>query len=260
MRKHKLLLLAATFGVVGVVGAGATPAGAATEHCPDHNGNPGKVEGKSNDVVLPEGTKFCVKGSTEATGELIADGETTLFQYLGIGQDVSYYIVYSRPDIGVEPVAPSLKPPTCDAPGEITMPEKEGLEYSKKTVDGTVVVTVKAASGYYLDGDDLGRWEFPADDLAQLTENCAGTPPPPPVDTPPTVDAGGPLPPAQVPVPASAAAPAAETAATAAAPPAPTALPATGSTSWALALSALAMVAGGLGLRHLSRRTDNLII
>jgi hypothetical protein len=105
MGKHKLLLLAAMFGVVGLMGAGASPAQANTEHCPDHEANPGKVEGNdNNDVVLPVGTEFCVKGSTTATIKLIADGETTLSAYLGIEKDVSYYIIYSRPGLGVSAV------------------------------------------------------------------------------------------------------------------------------------------------------------
>jgi hypothetical protein len=68
----------------------------------------------------------------------------------------------------------------------------------------------------------------------------------PPVEVPPTDDAtsAGPVPPAAAPT---------------AAPPAATAqaaLPATGSSSWGLALTALASLLGGMGLLKLSRRTS----
>jgi LPXTG-motif cell wall-anchored protein len=202
MRKHRLLLLAAMFGVVGV--AGASPAQAETEHCPDHEGNPGKVNGTNNDLVLPAGTVFCVKGSVFATGIIpSADGVTTLYDYLNSDPDrekkydVSYFVVY-EPPVGEPPVG---EPPVGEPPvGEPPVGEA-------------------------------------------------------PVGEAPVGEAAGPVPPAQVPPPAAAVA-----AAPAAAPPAPTALPATGTTSWALALSALAMLAGGLGLRRLSRRTDDSII
>jgi hypothetical protein len=96
-------------GLVGLMGAPASAQ--ATEHCPDHEGHPGKVEATNselNDVVLPAGTLFCIKAGTDATSEstgiLESDGETTLCEYLiqagivdGTGEDcrdVSYYVVY----------------------------------------------------------------------------------------------------------------------------------------------------------------------
>jgi hypothetical protein len=76
----------------------ATAVMAKTEHCPDHNGNPNKVEnGNLNGVVLESGTVFCVKASNEATGLLTSDGATTLREYAadnGIDHDVSYYVTY----------------------------------------------------------------------------------------------------------------------------------------------------------------------
>jgi LPXTG-motif cell wall-anchored protein len=93
----KKIIVALILGVMLLWVGGGTPLRAATEHCPDHNGHPGKVEGANNSVVLPAGTVFCVKGSTVATGKLTADGTTTLKTYLGIGKDVSYYIIYKRP-------------------------------------------------------------------------------------------------------------------------------------------------------------------
>ncbi len=70
--------------------AGAT----GTEHCPDHESNPKVETGNLNGIVLDAGTSFCVKGSTDATGILTANGTTTLFEYLGSDHDVSYYVIY----------------------------------------------------------------------------------------------------------------------------------------------------------------------
>ena len=95
--------------------AGISGALAVTEHCPDHNGHPGKVEGGNlNDIVLDEGTEFCVKGSTEAVYVQFADGQTTLVEYLNNGHDVSYYVVYGRvhPSPPVETNNPSPSPST----------------------------------------------------------------------------------------------------------------------------------------------------
>jgi LPXTG-motif cell wall-anchored protein len=76
------------------------------DHCPDHNGHPGKVESGAagNSVIPPAGAQICVKGSTGNTGLFTADGSTSLIEYMaklaprnngGNIPDVSYYIVYS---------------------------------------------------------------------------------------------------------------------------------------------------------------------
>ncbi len=108
------------------------PVSASTEHCPDKD-HPSKVEsGKRDSVVLPAGTEFCAKGSTGITGKRIADGSTTLFEYLGEyvdnggGNDpgVSYYIVYSTP-VQEDPEAFVRVTPLCVGPGvygDVTVP------------------------------------------------------------------------------------------------------------------------------------------
>jgi LPXTG-motif cell wall-anchored protein len=118
-------------GVVtaGLFIGGAGPALAATEHCPDHNGHPGKVEtGDNNNVVLAVGTLFCVKGSNDATGYLVADGETTLFDYLDNGHDVSYYVVYETPD-------------EEEPPGEEEPPAEEESPTTTTTLPSTTTTT-----------------------------------------------------------------------------------------------------------------------
>jgi hypothetical protein len=49
---------------------------AATEHCPD--GGTKTEGGNLNDIVPPAGAQVCVKGSTDATGIITADGTSTL--------------------------------------------------------------------------------------------------------------------------------------------------------------------------------------
>jgi hypothetical protein len=77
---------------------------AATDHCPDGWTDKDESGADDNDVVLDAGTEFCVKSGTEATGILVADGTTTLQEYLeaaGIvdgsgdqGRDVSHWVIY----------------------------------------------------------------------------------------------------------------------------------------------------------------------
>lgn len=95
MQKRTFIATAIVLVTIGILIAAAAALGQATEHCPDHQGHEGKIEsGDLNGVVLDAGTEFCVKGATDATGKLVADGETDLSAYLGNGHDVSYYVVY----------------------------------------------------------------------------------------------------------------------------------------------------------------------
>jgi hypothetical protein len=89
-----------------MLAASASPAVGATEHCP--SGGVKTESGPLNAVVLPTGTQFCVKGSTDATGILTSDGETTLVEYLNNGHDVSYYVIYG----GQPSTTPTTPSPT----------------------------------------------------------------------------------------------------------------------------------------------------
>ena len=79
------------------------PAYAVTAHCPDHSSEDvvkieAEEDGELDDIVLEAGTVFCVKGSTDQSGILEADGETTLFDYLDNGHSVSYVVIYEVPE------------------------------------------------------------------------------------------------------------------------------------------------------------------
>ncbi len=156
----------------------------------------------------------------------------------------------SRPPVtppeNVVPELPEVMPPTCDAAGEVVLPEEMvGYDWVKQE-DGTYLAVPD--EGYvFPEGFDT---TFDPGDLGQLTGEQCETPQSQPPVTPeppvrPDVGAGGPLPPAQTPDPA----PSQESAQ-------PAALPVTGTSSWALALSALATLLAGLGLLRLGRRPD----
>ena len=128
--------LAAVLSAAVLLVAFSAPVAAKSQHCPDKN-HPSKVErGNMNDVVLAAGTIVCVKGSTDATGKVVADGIKTLEQILGNGHDVSYYIVYGTADIDlgeprqpvvpVKPVTPVARPTTPNAP--VVVPVAPRLE------------------------------------------------------------------------------------------------------------------------------------
>jgi LPXTG-motif cell wall-anchored protein len=275
MRKHTALLLAAMAGVVGVMGAGSQPVSAQNAGVCEPLDS-GKIDTEDPDaatvtVEAPDGKLidgYCVKAGAEQSGggpifiPVTPPAKKVVVDYPNFDSVSHYSLSYLT--IVTPTVVPTLNGPTCDAPGTVTIPVQEHLTYEETTdEDGNVTVIVKADDGYVIPAGVVTSWKFSAAALARV--DCVETPPTPPADPPVViVDAGGPLPPTQAPAPAPAP-PAAGPAAAEAAPPvaaapAPTALPATGSTSWALALSALAMLAGGLGLRRLSRRTDDSII
>jgi hypothetical protein len=109
----KRLIAGAILGLTLALGA-AGMATAVTEHCPDHNGHPGKVEGGNlHDIKPAAGTLVCVKGSTEATGIIEADGNTTLFDMLDNGHDVSYYVIYEEASPSETPSPEPTPTPTA---------------------------------------------------------------------------------------------------------------------------------------------------
>jgi hypothetical protein len=82
-----------------------------------------QIDGDLDDVVLPAGTLFCAKGGTNNTGILVADGTTTLAEYLGTGQNVSHYVIYP-PTTSTTPPGTSTTPPgtSTTPPGTSTTP------------------------------------------------------------------------------------------------------------------------------------------
>lgn len=130
---HIILVLLALVALV-LIAAPQVNAETNDGHCPNHNGHPAKVEsqvdGDLNDIVPPAGAYFCVKGSVNATGYLTADGTTTLFDYLGNGHDVSYWIHYGgsippmetttpEPTASPSPSEAPQGPPSCDSSPEV---------------------------------------------------------------------------------------------------------------------------------------------
>jgi len=185
-KPRALIALGSALTLTMLLSLAVTPLGAfaLTEHCPDHNGHPGKVNSGSagDDVVLPAGTILCVKAGDHATGVEIADGSTTLKEYveaagITVGNDqvpdVSYYIVYqsepSEPAATGEPSDdpssdPSSEPSEPAATGEPSEPAATGEPSDDPSSDPSSEPSEPAATGE------------PSDDPAEPSP--AMTPPP----------------------------------------------------------------------------------
>lgn len=145
-------------------------------HCPDKD-NPGKVESaeSAGSLVLAEGTEFCAKKQTGNTGVIVADGTTTLYEYLvaagidgEVGEGPSYYIVYTtepEPCDETDPESECYVPP-CD----VTDPQSECYE---PPCDPT---------------DSEGECYVPPCDSTDPDGECYIPPPPPPTDECPNID------------------------------------------------------------------------
>lgn len=99
-----IALLVLSLGALALSPAGR--AGASTDHCPDYQSHPGKVEvgdDFGSSLTLPAGTVFCVKAGTGNSGLVVSDGSTWTVDWLNNGGEtpaISYYIVYEAGDGG----------------------------------------------------------------------------------------------------------------------------------------------------------------
>jgi hypothetical protein len=222
--------------VAGLIAAGSllgTTVGAqATDHCPDHHGHPGKVENvNSPSHDFAEGTVFCVKAGTFATGIIDDWGGgtyTTPAEWHPLGKepiDISYYVIYSVTDPGNgngDDPGNGTDPDNGDDPGNGTDPDN-------------------GDNGTEPGNGDLPVDETPEPDTEQLpppgTDEPATVPPrTAPVEAPSAPDAG-----TDPPVTPTDAAPEL------------TALPETGAAVVVTAALGLTMLALGVGLRRLVR-------
>ena len=110
------LLMVGTIPAI-TLAAGECPAGYATK---DESGE------DDNDLVIEAGTLICVKASTENTGIIVADGVTTLREYLdeaGIDHDVSHWVTYDpEPTPSPTPVEPTPTPVVTPSPTPVVTP------------------------------------------------------------------------------------------------------------------------------------------
>jgi hypothetical protein len=123
------LSLAAALVLVLSIGTAVLAAPPPDLHCPS-GGVKDETGAATNDLVLALGTSFCVKAGTENTGVLVANGWSTLQDYLvlaGImdgsgqqGRDVSYFVVYS-PE--VTPTPGPTTPPTVEPTPQPSLPD-----------------------------------------------------------------------------------------------------------------------------------------
>lgn len=147
MRRIGAVVAIATLALMSGGAATAEPA----DHCPGANPNAPALgdytivldndtteaypQEDRNDTILPAGTLVCVKGGLAgATGIVEADGEQSLFDILGSGQDVSYYMTYTlvTPTPTPTPTTSSPTPtPTTSSPEPTKTPKSDKPEPSK---------------------------------------------------------------------------------------------------------------------------------
>jgi hypothetical protein len=108
-------IAATILAVAAIAVAGQSAAIAATEHCPTGGVKVEATADELNLIVPAAGTLVCVKGSTEATGIVVADGVQTLVEILGNGHDVSYFVTYEEVPTSSPPVDQSTPTPTITA-------------------------------------------------------------------------------------------------------------------------------------------------
>jgi hypothetical protein len=146
-----------------MLGLAAGTALGVTEHCPGEPGdNPSKVEAtpetqdEINALVLDAGTVFCVKAGPFASGDLVADGVTSLLGYVtwtnngGQTPDVSYYINHPpaspTPSPSEEPTPePSVEPtpdPSVEPTPDPSVAPSEDPTPAPSSGDSSVAVTV----------------------------------------------------------------------------------------------------------------------
>ena len=234
MRKPSRLSFAALVALAGLVGVGSAAGqvwaqgdNGASELCPPLS--TGKIDTPDPDpptvsYAAPDGklvVEVCAKaGTTTETRTFVAPGESSVVIRHSQGT-VSHWsvLLVDAPSPQDAPVPPEDAPvPPDDAPS----PEDALVPPDDAPSPGDAPVPLEDAPAMVIDGPATA---------------------PEPVD----VDSAGPLPPAQTPDP---------TPAPPVAAPAAASLPATGSSSWALAGSALAALLAGTGLVRFSRRPD----
>ena len=220
-------------------------------------------------VTAPTGfeiTGYCVKAGSVNNGDgpevtTLTTPTSSVTISHSSGKNISHYVIYLAPvpppaDVAAPTAEPVFTSPTCDVAGSFVAPESpDAPEDSTTTENGVITISVVAKPGFVGSGDP-GPWTKPVAELEQLTgEDCEETPPPDDTE----VDSAGPVPPTTPPAQAVRTA-ATPTQASAPVDPAPASLPATGSSSWALAGAALAAIAAGLLLTRLSRRPDEQVV
>ena len=95
----KTLVTATVVGAVAflLMGVAANAETLDSDVCPELNKVESQVDGDLDGIILEAGTLVCIKGGqTKVT--VTADGESTLAELLGTGQNVSHYSIIEYPD------------------------------------------------------------------------------------------------------------------------------------------------------------------
>lgn len=137
-------IAATILAVLAIALAGSAGVSASTEHCPSGGVKVEATGDNLNLIVPPVGALVCVKGSTDATGIVVADGVQTLVEILGNGHDVSYYVTYEEVQTSPTPSSdptPSPDPSATPQPSEPT-PTSTPTPTASPTATATATPTV----------------------------------------------------------------------------------------------------------------------
>ena len=232
--------------VAGLIAAGSllgsTVGAQATDHCPDHQGHPGKVEltdDSTYSVTLPDGTEFCVKAGTGARGKLTSDGNEWTVNWLNRGGPtpaISYYVIYSEPGDPGNGDPGNGDNGNGNGPPEVEIPEPE----TPVTPEPETPVTPEPETPV-----------TPEPETPVTPEPETGQLPPPGTDEPVTVPVE--TEPVQLPPTPEVGADPPSTATPTAAEPELTELPETGAAVAVTSAFGLALLALGVGLRRFAR-------
>jgi hypothetical protein len=107
----------------------------AADVCPEEGKVESQVDGELDNIILEEGTLVCIKGG-QATVQVVADGNSTLAEMLGTGQNVSHYTIISVPPTTT--TTTSIPKETTTTVRETTTTTEEGTT----TTNGETSTTV----------------------------------------------------------------------------------------------------------------------
>lgn len=93
--------------------------GAPAQVCPEDGKVESVVDGDLDNIVLPAGTEVCIFGAATQVN-VTADGESTLFELLGLDRNVSHYTITEVPPSTTTSTTTSIPTTTSSTPESTT--------------------------------------------------------------------------------------------------------------------------------------------
>lgn len=135
-----LVWLTGAYNVLAATPHAGNPGG----NCDGYNG-PTKVDTSDGTIVLPTGTIFCIHASNTNTGTLVADGASSLADYItstivnrgGQVPNVSNYVTYGGAPSTPPSDSPSAEPSVTPSDAPSTAPSTSTLPSSSASPDAS---------------------------------------------------------------------------------------------------------------------------